>query len=170
MPARWLICTPDALSAGRTAANLNFNVWDPSALVVAASANAYSYPYTISVARFSGCQPAGADSSGVGVSAPFCPTVGGASMTVVGVNLQPPLTVYVGQFLVPVTRIAVTDPDNFTSFEFALPAGSGLQLPLSVRSGVEPVNAVERAVVQCAECDCSVGLCVGDPRGSRDGL
>jgi hypothetical protein len=135
VPARWLICTPDALLAGRTAANLKFNVWDPSALVVAASADAYSYPYTISVAQFSGCRPAGADSSGVWVSAPFCPTVGGASMTVVGVNLQPPLTVYVGQFLVPVTRIVVTDPDNFTSFEFALPAGSGLQLPLSVKSG-----------------------------------
>jgi hypothetical protein len=134
-PARWIICTADALSAGRLAANLNFNVWDPSSLVVAASVDTYSYPYTILVTHLSGCRSAGFDSSGLWVNATFCPTVGGSIMTVVGVNLQPPLTVNVGQFLVPLNRIVVTDPDNFTSFSFPLPAGSGLQLPLSIKSG-----------------------------------
>jgi hypothetical protein len=132
----WLICTTAALPAGVLGVLLPFWIWDTTSLVVAPSLDTYSYAYTPKVDTLLGCQPTGPDSSNVLVSAPYCPTVGGLSMTITGANLFPPLSVAIGSYSVASPSIVITDVANYTALTFVLPAGSGVGLALTVTSGV----------------------------------
>jgi hypothetical protein len=131
----WLICTTTALPLGALGVLLPLWIWDTASLVVAPSPDTYSYAYSPKVDALRGCQPTGPDSSNVIVSAPYCPTVGGLTMTIAGANLFPPLSVAVGSVSVPQISIAITDVANHTALTFVLPAGSGVGLALTVTSG-----------------------------------
>jgi hypothetical protein len=117
----WLVCTTAPLPDGKLGVKLPLWLWDSSSLVVASSADTFSYSYSPLVTNVTGCNP--------------CPCVGNIVMTVTGANFFPILSVQVGMFQALSSSVVLTDTTNYTSFTFVMPAGSGVKLALKVTSG-----------------------------------
>jgi hypothetical protein len=132
--ATWLVCYTTALPSATNGINLPLHLWDSTSLVIATSLDTYTYQYTLAVYSLSGCGPAGLDTSDVRVNTTACPCAGSITMTVIGFNLFPPLTITIGGGAPLAVGNDAVD-NNRTSFQFTLPKGSGLQLSLTVRSG-----------------------------------
>ena len=142
----WLVCVTSPFSLGVSVprVNLPFLLWDSASLVLAASPDTFSYAYIPVIFNLTGCLTAGPDTSGVAVLAAGCPCAGAVFVTVSGQFLFPPLSVVIGTFTT--TNVTLLDPANFTSVGFWLPPGSGVQLPVLLKSGSIATNTLASAV------------------------
>jgi hypothetical protein len=144
----FLVCTPQPLISIIPALNLPFLFWDNTSLVVSRSKLTYSFPIVPGIFNVSGCGGPGIDpNTGESVSVVGCPTIGGANITVVGVNFIK-FTAQVGNYpCIDLSKWAFAEANNFTTFICQLPQGMGERLALSVRCPM--LHFVEVYVCMC---------------------
>ncbi len=135
--ASWLICqTSDlAVTDTRDLTNLNLAVWPRNSRTVAFTPLVqYNYPITPIITNVSGCEFGRVeDDTNVFVSTVNCPTVGGITITVTGVNLILPLTIgLVGGSNIAAVSSGVDSQQNNTVLTFQLPAGTGQAVGLTI--------------------------------------